>query len=104
MKEFANNNLVEITAADYSSNGGFDGSPFSHIPNWLCDAIINGVIKGVNPNTTDYLEWAVMTHNGNIVNAGHGDQIAKDENGNFSVIKWKNENYDRDISTGCYIN
>lgn len=104
MKEFTNNNLVEITTADYSSNGGFDGFPFSHISNWLYDAIIYGVIKGVNPNTTDYLEWAVMTHNGNIVNAGHGDKIAKDEVGNFCVIEWKNKQSNSDISSGYYIN
>lgn len=50
---------VQVTAADF--NGvDFDGSPFSEIPQWLVDALENGMVA-VEPDTRDYAMWRVGT-------------------------------------------
>lgn len=57
------NNAVRVTAADWNGHE-FDGCPFSHIPEWLHDALKDEKIKGDNIGCTDYLVWRVPTPTG----------------------------------------
>lgn len=79
-------NAVTVTAADFNGKS-FDGCPFNFVPTWLHNAIKSKTITGVNPNSTDYLVWAVTTNDG-IVNAEPGDVILNTD-GIFSVIKYE---------------
>lgn len=60
---------VQVTAADYNGRT-WDGSPFSKIPEWLKEAIEQGIVS-VEPSSTDYALWRVVTV------VGPGDQIVR---------------------------
>jgi len=60
---------VRITAADYNGKD-WDGSPFSTIPEWLKEAIEQGIVS-VEPSSTDYALWRV------VMVLGPGDQIVR---------------------------
>lgn len=60
---------VQVTAADYNGKD-WDGSPFSAIPEWLRDAIEQGIVS-VEPSSTDYAMWRVVTV------IGPGDRIVR---------------------------
>ncbi len=60
---------VQITAADYNGKD-WDGSPFSAIPEWLKEAIEQGLVS-VEPSSTDYALWRVTTV------MGPGDRIVR---------------------------
>ena len=65
----AEDEAVKVTAADF--NGiNWDGSPFSALPEWLREAIEQGIVS-VEPSNTDYARWRVVTV------AGPGDKIVK---------------------------
>ena len=51
---------VQILASDFNGKT-FDGSPFSHSPDWLIAALQAGTIVPVTPNSTDYAEWEIRT-------------------------------------------
>lgn len=66
---------VQITAADW--NGGtWDGCPFTAVPEWLSDAMQDGILWPDTPNHTDYAEWRIKTLEG-VVPATPGDWIIR---------------------------
>ncbi len=60
---------VKITAADYNGKS-WDGSPFSSLPEWLEEAVEQGLVS-VEPSNTDYAMWRVTTV------MGPGDRIVR---------------------------
>ncbi len=60
---------VQVTAADYNGKT-WDGSPFSALPEWLQEAVEQGIVS-VEPSSTDYARWRVITV------VGPGDQIVR---------------------------
>ena len=60
---------VQVTAADYNGRT-WDGATFSKIPEWLKEAIEQGIVS-VEPSSTDYALWRVVTV------VGPGDQIVR---------------------------
>lgn len=60
---------VRVTAADYNGKD-WDGLPFSFIPEWLKEAIEQGIVS-IEPSSTDYARWRVITV------VGPGDQIVR---------------------------
>jgi len=65
----AEDEVVRITATDYNGRT-WDGSPFSSLPEWLKEAVAQGIVS-VEPSNTDYALWRVVTV------VGPGDQIVK---------------------------
>lgn len=74
---------VRVTAADFNGTG-FDGCPFSGVPEWLVKAQRDSKIVGHTRGSTDYAQWDVTTQTG-VACAGPGDWIVRDENGNLYV-------------------
>jgi hypothetical protein len=63
---------VRVTAADFNGSS-WDGSPFSHVPNWLETALRLGSIT-IKADDRDYALWAVETPSGTKI-AGPDDEI-----------------------------
>lgn len=55
---------VRVTAADYNEQAGWDGLPFVPMPQWVFDAVEDGVLVPSVPRNTDYAEWRVTTLEG----------------------------------------
>lgn len=51
---------VQVKAPDFNGKT-FDGCPFSHVPEWIQEAVAKGALVPVTPNATDYAEWEVRT-------------------------------------------
>jgi len=76
---------VQVRAVDFNGHT-FDGSPFSEQPDWLREAMRTKSIVPVNPNNTDYAEWAIPTLEGTMV-ASAGDWIIRGVNGELYPCK-----------------
>lgn len=68
-KSLPTEEAVKVTAADYNGKD-WDGSPFSALPDWLKEAIEQGIVS-IEPLNTDYALWRVVTV------VGPGDQIVR---------------------------
>lgn len=84
---------VQVKSADFNGTS-FDGRPFSAVPSWLHDAMMNGL---VTPNTrrhTDYADWDIHTAEsikacrflGPVVTAMPGDWIILRKDNTLSVV------------------
>lgn len=78
---------VKIHAADYNpQSGAFDGSPVSHVPQWLKDALISRVVTIGNPGCTDYASFGVEDNFGNKRWASPGDYLIRLRSGRILVV------------------
>ncbi len=70
---------VKITAADYNPliENPWDGCPFSDVPQWMVDALDNGIITPHTRNCTDYAEWDIKTQKG-VISMSPGDYIRRE--------------------------
>jgi hypothetical protein len=80
---------VRVTAADYcpQADSPFDGSPFSVIPDWLQQAIVELKVV-VYPDSRDYACWKVMTSRGEVI-AEPDDFIINRPGGGLEVFTQK---------------
>lgn len=80
---------VKIEAPDYNPALGekaFDGSPFSEVPEWLADALRDGIVWPDTPGSTDYAEWHIKTLEG-VMLATPGDFIIRGIKGEIYSCK-----------------
>lgn len=55
---------VQLTAADFNWQAGWDGLPFRPLPQWVVDAVESGALVPGTPHNTDYSQWRVTTLEG----------------------------------------